>query len=84
MSRELKCRGFNVGRHKARSLMWILRVEAIYPRKRLSFPDKVLKTADIQKKSEYRIKRIMKSDLIVIDEIGYTPIEKWRLTSFLA
>jgi len=40
MSRELKCRGFKVGRHKARSLMRILGVEAIYPRKRLSFPDK--------------------------------------------
>jgi len=40
MSRELKRRGFKVGRHKARSLMRILGVEAIYPRKRLSFPDK--------------------------------------------
>ena len=29
---------------------------------------KLLKTADIQKASEYRIKRIMKSDLIVIDK----------------
>jgi len=40
MSRELKRRGFKVGRHKARSLMRILGVEAIYPRRRLSFPDK--------------------------------------------
>jgi len=40
MSRELKRRGFEVGRHKARSLMRILGVEAVYPRKRLSFPDK--------------------------------------------
>ena len=40
MSWELKRRGFKVGRHKARSLMRILGVEAIYPRKRLSFPDK--------------------------------------------
>jgi len=40
MSRELKRRGFKVGRYKARSLMRILGVEAIYPRKRLSFPDK--------------------------------------------
>jgi len=40
MSRELKRRGFKVGRHKARRLMRILAVEAIYPRKRLSFPDK--------------------------------------------
>jgi putative transposase len=40
MSRELKRRGFKVGRAKARSLMRILGVEAIYPRKRLTFPDK--------------------------------------------
>ena len=39
-SRELKRRGLKVGRQKARSLMRILGVEAIYPRKRLSFPDK--------------------------------------------
>jgi len=31
MSRELKRRGFKVGRDKARSLMRILGVEAIYP-----------------------------------------------------
>jgi putative transposase len=40
MSRELKRRGYKVGRQRARSLMRILGVEAIYPRKRLSFPDK--------------------------------------------
>ena len=40
MSRELKRRGFKVGRLRARSLMRILGVEAIYPRKRLTFPDK--------------------------------------------
>ena len=40
MSRELKRRGYDVGRHKARHLMRILGIEAIYPRKRLSFPDK--------------------------------------------
>lgn len=40
MSRELKRRGFKVGRAKARSLMRILGVEAIYPRKRLTYPDK--------------------------------------------
>ena len=43
---------------------------------------KLLKTADIQKSSEYRIKRIMKSDLIIIDEIGYTPIEKREANLF--
>ena len=40
MSRELKRRGFKVSRQKARTLMRILGVEAIYPRKRLSYPDK--------------------------------------------
>lgn len=40
MSRELRRRRFKVGRLKARSLMRILGVEAIYPRKRLSFPAK--------------------------------------------
>ena len=40
MSRALKRRGYEVGRHKSRHLMRILGVEAIYPRKRLSIPDK--------------------------------------------
>jgi DNA replication protein DnaC len=43
---------------------------------------KLLKTAEIQKASEYRIKRIMKSNLIIIDEIGYTPIEKREANLF--
>ena len=43
---------------------------------------KLLRTSEIQKASEYRIKRIMKSDLIIIDEIGYTPIEKREANLF--
>lgn len=43
---------------------------------------KLLKTAEVQKSSEYRIRRIMKSDLIIIDEIGYTPIEKREANLF--
>jgi len=39
MSRELRRRGCRVGRLRARSLMRLLGVEAIYPRKRLSIPD---------------------------------------------
>jgi putative transposase len=39
MSRELKRRGYEEGRYKARHLMRILGVEAIYPRKRLSLPN---------------------------------------------
>ena len=40
MSRELRRRGYTVGRQKTRRLMRLLGVEAIYPRKRLSMPDK--------------------------------------------
>jgi putative transposase len=40
MSRELRRRGYDVGRQKARHLMRILGVEAIYPRKRLSIRNK--------------------------------------------
>ncbi|MCD6151819.1 MAG: ATP-binding protein, partial [Deltaproteobacteria bacterium] len=43
---------------------------------------KLLKTAEIQKTSEYRIRRIMKSDLMIIDKIGYTPIEKREANLF--
>jgi DNA replication protein DnaC len=43
---------------------------------------KLLKTSEVQKSSEYRIRRIMKSDLIIIDEIGYTPIEKREANLF--
>ena len=45
---------------------------------------KLLKTAEVQKKSEYRIRRIMKSALMVIDEIGYTPIEKREANLFFS
>lgn len=43
---------------------------------------KLLKTAEIQKTSEYRIRRIMKSNLVIIDEIGYTPIERREANLF--
>jgi DNA replication protein DnaC len=45
---------------------------------------KLLKTAEVQKMSEYRIRRIMKSDLVIIDEIGYTPIEKREANLFFS
>ena len=51
---------------------------------RISNLIKLLKTAEIQKKSEYRIKRLMKSALILIDEIGYTPIEKREANLFFS
>jgi len=43
---------------------------------------KLLKTSEVQKTSEYRIKRILKSNLVIIDEIGYTPIEKREANLF--
>ncbi len=43
---------------------------------------KLLKTAEIQRKSEYRIRRIMKASLVIIDEIGYTPIERREANLF--
>ena len=43
---------------------------------------KLLKTADIQKTSAFRLNRILKSDLVIIDEIGYSPIEKKEANFF--
>lgn len=43
---------------------------------------RLLKTADIQRTSEYRLRKIMKSDVVIIDEIGYTPIEKREANLF--
>lgn len=43
---------------------------------------KLLKTADIQRSSVFRLNRMMKADLIIIDEIGYTPIEKKEANLF--
>jgi len=43
---------------------------------------KLLKTADIQRSAGFRMKRILKSDLIIIDEIGYTPIERKEANLF--
>lgn len=43
---------------------------------------RLLKTADIQRSSAFRLNRMMKSDLLIIDEIGYTPIEKKEANLF--
>ena len=37
---------------------------------------KLLKTIDLQRSSRFRINRILKSSVLIIDEIGYTPIDK--------
>ena len=41
-----------------------------------------VKTAAIQRTSGFRINRILKSDLVIIDEIGYTPIERKEANLF--
>ena len=43
---------------------------------------KLLKTAEIQRTAGFRIKRLLKSDLVIIDEIGYTPIERKEANLF--
>src|SRR4030042_2511773 len=43
---------------------------------------RLLKTSQIQRVSEYRVRRIMKSNVVIIDEIGYTPIEKKEANLF--
>lgn len=43
---------------------------------------KLLKSTEIQRSSVFRLNRIMKSDMFIIDEIGYTPIEKREANLF--
>lgn len=43
---------------------------------------KLLKNAEIQRVAAFRINRILKSDLVIIDEIGYTPIERREANLF--
>jgi len=45
---------------------------------------KLLKTSGIQRSSDFRIRKIMKSSLLIIDEIGYTPIEKKEANLFFS
>jgi len=37
---------------------------------------KILSRADISRSAQFRLSRLTKSDLVIIDEIGYTPIER--------
>lgn len=43
---------------------------------------RVLKTADISAKSKQRFKRIITSDLIIIDEVGFLPISRSEANLF--
>ena len=43
---------------------------------------KLLKTQEIQRTAGFRIRRILGSDLLIIDEIGYTPIDRKEANLF--
>ena len=43
---------------------------------------KILKNSDLQRTSGFRLKKVLNSDLLIIDEIGYTPIEKREANLF--
>jgi DNA replication protein DnaC len=43
---------------------------------------KVLKTAEVQRTAGFRLKHILRSQALIIDEIGYTPIEKREANLF--
>jgi DNA replication protein DnaC len=49
---------------------------------RMTTLTKLLKTAEVQRMSAFRLNRILKSDLIIIDEIGYSPIDKKEANLF--
>ena len=49
---------------------------------RVSSLMKILKTAEVQRTSGFRLQKILKSDLLIIDEIGYTPIERREANLF--
>jgi len=42
----------------------------------------LIKRAQIQRTAGFRINRILKADLVIIDEIGYTPIERKEANKF--
>jgi DNA replication protein DnaC len=43
---------------------------------------RILKNAEIQRPAGFRLRKILKSKLLIIDEIGYTPIEKREANLF--
>lgn len=43
---------------------------------------KLLRTANIQRKAAFRIKKILSSNVFILDEIGYTPIDKAEANLF--
>ena len=43
---------------------------------------KLLRTANIQKKAAFRLKKLLSSNVFILDEIGYTPIDKVEANLF--
>ncbi|RKY75763.1 ATP-binding protein [candidate division KSB1 bacterium] len=43
---------------------------------------KLLKTQEIHRMAGFRIRKILKSDIVIIDEIGYTPIDRKEANLF--
>lgn len=43
---------------------------------------KLLKTLEVQRSAAFRVARLMKADLLIIDEIGYTPIDRREANLF--
>jgi len=49
---------------------------------RMSTLVRLLSTAPVQRSSTFRVARVLKADLLVIDEIGYTPIDRKEANLF--
>lgn len=44
----------------------------------------LLKMAEVQRSAGHRVRRLLKADLLIIDEIGYTPISKGEANLFFS
>ena len=49
---------------------------------RISNLMKLLKTSQVQRMADFRIRKILKSNLLIFDEIGYTPIDRKEANMF--
>ena len=66
-----------------------LGLEAVYAGYKVCFERmtnlvKLLKSAEVQRSSALRLNRIFKSHVLIIDEIGYTPIERKEANFFFS
>lgn len=51
---------------------------------RMSHLIKLMKLSNIQRTAEYRLRKIQKSNVLIIDEIGYTPIDRNEANLFFS